>query len=169
MTAKPLHPLVLTTGRAGLLVLTDGVILGVPLLSMLWLLALLCWMPCRAAWLLYRRKSLPMVGAGWLIWLCAIALAMGLCYGQARYAERQATRVVQALAQYRAARGVYPPDLQALVPTYLAEVPALGIGLLSGGFHYRPDRQPDQPPRLFYGVLPRYAYHFGTRRWRDRD
>jgi hypothetical protein len=46
----------------------------------------------------------------------------------ADHGKRVAGALIQTLESYRSARGLYPPDLDDLVPDYLSGVPVLGNG-----------------------------------------
>jgi hypothetical protein len=47
---------------------------------------------------------------------------------EAARGKHVAGALIQTLETYRSAHGMYPPDMDALVPDYLAGVPTLGSG-----------------------------------------
>ena len=97
-----------------------------------------------------RRKMLQLGGA--FIAVAAIAWFVRGCYGVFVNKEDQpaADSIVAALEKHKAAKGTYPPKLDALVPEYLPALPALrrfgklgyvrlddGRGCLVGYFTHR--------------------------------
>lgn len=167
-----LHPLVRTAIGMLALVLIDGLLIGLPLLSLLLIVALVLTTPFRLAWLLWRRESLRIWLAGLVLQAIGLTLALGLAYANAVFSQYQADKVVDALQRYHDAHGTYPDKLETLVPTYLEKIPRLGFSLAEGRFIYRfgwKGMPEGGTPMLIYNALPSYAYHFGERRWYARD
>jgi hypothetical protein len=87
-----------------------------------------------------QRKTILTLG-GLIIGVAAAAFALRACYCVFVNKEDQsaADRIVAALDAYRAAKGGYPPSLDALVPRYLQALPAprpfgsIGYVALEGG------------------------------------
>lgn len=88
---------------------------------------------------------------------------------QLAVSHRRAEQIVAACQRYRAERGVYPNQLEDLVPGFLPAVPPANVALMPTSFHYsfRP-KEPDAVPWLWYHDFPggaRISYNFGTGRW----
>jgi hypothetical protein len=115
-----------------------------------------------------RRQALAYLGMIG-VWVFTVALTVVSVRYQWSRAQARAETVVAACQAYKAAHGDYPPDLEALVPSYLPSVPRAKYTLLLGGFHYS-----HHPGRtmLMYTALPPFmhtSYDFEADRWVTLD
>jgi hypothetical protein len=123
-------------------------------------------------WLLFSVLFSAMRRPGWGLALLRIAFpvfTLGLVMAnnalQLRIAEANASRVVAACEDFRAANGSFPKELEELVPQYLPAVPPAKY-CMYGQFSYVCD---EGRPSLWWVVVPpvhQAWYDFdGTRQW----
>lgn len=160
--------LVSATLAAGVLVLA---VLGeAPLASLLAALAVVLHLLRLLSALVRRRRPARRLAAARVgIWLltvlgCAVAFA-----AHDRIARARGQSIVAACSAYRAQHAAWPPDLAALVPAFLAQVPRPSdMPLLRRPYRYRADASGF---RLGYsaGGLVYREYDSTQQRWRTRD
>ena len=97
-----------------------------------------------------------------------IALDVGVHQVYESIARERVADVAEALARYRAVNGVYPRELQQLVPEHLAAIPAPKPGpiALNRIWYLR------ETPALMYVSFPpfgRKVLNVATREWSEID
>ena len=88
-----------------------------------------------------KRRRVLQIGGVIVIALVAVALLLRACLGVFVNKEDEpvANSLIEALERYKAAKGIYPPKLDALVPEYLQALPVprefgkVGYAPLDGG------------------------------------
>lgn len=148
---------------AAILLLWDGAMYGTCLMA-----CLFC-----PIWFLVSLLKNANERPGWvlaLVRICIPAMTYGLLWAnnavQLEIAETNAQRVVEACEAYHAATGVFPKDLNKLVPRYLNSIPP-AKHCMAGNFSYY-----SGTPMLYWHVVPphlRKIYDFNTRRWTYLD
>lgn len=118
------------------------------------------------------RRSARDAGIAAMTLVLWIGFAVGTfasVYGQTHLAKSRAERVIAACEAYRTAHGVYPENLQQLVPGYLPEIPRARIALTFDRFDYITMVGRDgAQPILMYTTVPPFghaSYTFETKRW----
>jgi hypothetical protein len=124
---------------------------------------------------LSNPRGLPNLIA-WAVLVLALGSALHSCTVMPQARRKAAQPVIDALAAYRAERGVYPDKLDELVPKYLAKLPAeFGDDLPRPGvIDYRRHRGSARHPEsygmvFFVFMLTRCSYDPETRSWRTWD
>lgn len=115
----------------------------------------------RAAWLL----------AALLAWLALGPAAFGTNLHLNANARHRADHVVRAIERYHVDHGQWPGSLDALVPDYLAGVPAAKPTVLASDFDYWRGTS-DSGPSLSFVRFPPFArstYWFNERAWSGSD
>jgi len=94
----------------------------------------------------------------------------GSNYGNNRLAEHRATELVTVIEQYKIDNGVYPDNLDALIPQYIESVPRAKFTLGSTNeFKYLNN---DNKPIFFYVDFPPFGrpfYNFISKEWDYMD
>ena len=96
-------------------------------------------------------------------------------------AESRAHPIIKAVETYHADNGVYPQELDQLIPEYLSKIPTERFTRFGLGFRYFPGPprmknkvadSKDYPPMLMWTVVPPFGrrfYHFDDKSWNTVD
>lgn len=138
--------------------------------AMLCLLAMV-WQIVRLLYYLLRwnKNGLALGGARLLIWVAAMATAIGVHDHYATRTHAGGEALVAALQAYRAREGRYPEKLEALVPRDIAAIPAMASPAGSNRrFYYRLS---GEQFHLMYVTGFRMGKEFdsGTGKWTELD
>jgi ABC-type antimicrobial peptide transport system permease subunit len=89
-----------------------------------------------------RKPALAWKSAACLAAVIAALVAAGFVNdAQRARAQKRGEMIVTALEKHKAATGRYPASLDALVPDYIEEIPAPGLGFFTKyRFHYTADQ-----------------------------
>lgn len=105
-----------------------------------------------------------------IIYGCAAVGALLLIHADTRAAGRRAEKIIAACSEYKQRNGVYPPNLEALVPAHLPAVPrARERARDYARFEYSSERT---NASLLYVSSPSYGrirYDFASRTWGEHD
>lgn len=169
---SPYGPLVATAVIGAILYTVDALILGQ---GGLIVLATMCGMIVGLVRIgsAVGRRSARDAGIAAMTLVLWIGFAVGTfasVYGQTHLAKSRAGRVIAACEAYRTANGVYPENLQQLVPAYLPEIPRARIALTFDRFDYirMVGREYGTQTMLMYTTVPPFghaSYTFETKRW----
>lgn len=116
-----------------------------------------------------RRPALRLAAARLGIWLLAALGVAAAFAAHDRTARNRGMSIIAACHAYREQHAAWPPDLEALVPTFLAQVPRPSdMPLLDRPFRYRAD---ESGFHLGYspGGLMYREYDAKQQRWLTRD
>jgi hypothetical protein len=86
-------------------------------------------------------------------------------YGNNRLAEHRAAELVTVIEQYKNDNGLYPDNLDALIPQYIESIPLAKYTFGFNSFFYF---NIDNKPRFFYVDFPPFGrpfYNFTTKEW----
>jgi hypothetical protein len=81
-------------------------------------------------------------------------------------AKRRAVPVIAACKQFKTEHGIYPAQLDELIPANLITVPNARNTLVARHFGYDATRPALYFPAMFHGV---FYYDFQTDRWTTND
>jgi len=154
-----------------ILLAIDVLFFGAPMLGAYAGLALVLWLAPRMlfAWkkptLRRHRALVALVTLGMILFDCSVY------WIYETVAQKRVTEVAEALLRYRAIKGLYPEQLQQLVPDYLPAVPAAKPGLIVlNRIWYL--HKPPGPTGLMYVSFPPYGrkvFNLETREWSELD
>lgn len=154
-----------------ILLAIDVLFFGAPMLGVYAGLALVLWLAPRMlfAWkkpaLRRHRALVALVTLGTIIFDCSVY------WIYETVAQKRVTEVAEALLRYRAIKGLYPEQLQQLVPDYLPAVPTAKPGLIAlNRIWYL--HKPPGPAGLMYVSFPPYGrkvFNLETREWSEID
>jgi hypothetical protein len=140
------------------------------------LIAMLCvvavmWQLARLLYYLVRwnRSGLVAGGIRLLFWVAATASAMTALDYYGKLTRERGDALVTALQAHRAREGVYPKELEALVPRYIAAIPAAALWpSREQKFKYRLS---ENNFRLMYvsGFRMASEYDSETSKWEELD
>ena len=138
----------------------DGSFLLSMLACPLWLLTSLA----RSIWL---KPGLAVASARAAVPIAVLAVALVNDSFQRRLAMGRAEQVVSAIREYRDANGLYPSDLQQLVPKYLPFVPRPKYAITFNAFFYSGGGSVGHPGLWWIDVPPhgKRSYNFHEARW----
>ena len=108
-----------------------------------------------------RRQSLRNIA----VYLGALLLAIVMVKVNAYVAPLHAHQIIDAIESYHAANGVYPKELDDLVPQFIDHVPCAQYTF--GGFFYYMRGGTIEAPIFFYNPhgMDHHGYDFKTKRW----
>jgi hypothetical protein len=145
---------------AGVLVCFDGLILGVPMLSLLaGLYAVLALIVG-----LIRRRSVRTP----IVLMFTFVVALGIGRFNRWLAHERAEEVIAAVEAFHAETGAYPAELEELVPKYFDEVPVAKYAISYNEFRYNGAVDSVRGPSLLYiDVAPfgMMRYYFDDKKW----
>jgi hypothetical protein len=146
---------------ASLLFVMDALIVNVVFLSLLvGIFQVVVGLP-----LLYlkdgRRQRLRNIG----IFLGVLLMVVVMVNVNAYIAPLHADRLIKAIENYRAANGVYPQQLDDLVPKFIDHVPCAQYTI--GGVFFYVRAGVKEPPMLWYNPhgMDHRTYYFETKDW----
>jgi NADH:ubiquinone oxidoreductase subunit 6 (subunit J) len=154
-----------------ILLAIDGLFFGAPMLGVYAGIVLALWLAPRMvfAWrkpALRRHRALVA-----LVTLAMIVFDCSIYWIYETVAQKRVTEVAEALIRYRAIKGLYPEQLQQLVPDYLPAVPAAKPGLIVLNRIWYLHQSPG-PTGLMYVSFPPYGrklFNVQTREWSEID
>jgi hypothetical protein len=154
-----------------ILLAIDILLFGAPMLGIYAGLVLVLWLAPRMvfAWrkpALRRHRALVA-----LVTLGMIAINFSVYRIYETVAQKRVTEVAEALIRYRAIKGLYPEQLQQLVPDYLPVVPTAKPGLIAMNRIWYLHKPPG-PAGLMYVSFPPYGrkvFNLETREWSELD
>jgi len=160
-----------TVSVCAILLAIDILFFGAPMLGAYAAIALILWLAPRIL-LAWRKPALRRHRATVaLLTFGMIAADCGAYWIYDNIARKRVGEVAEALSRYRAIQGIYPEQLQQLVPEHLAAVPAAKPGfVMLNGIWYR--HKAPAAPELMYVSFPPYGrrnYDVEKREWTDLD
>ena len=100
-----------------------------------------------------------------IIYTCMAIAVFVTNYGNNRLAEHRAAELVTVIEQYKNDNGVYPDNLDALIPQYIESIPLTKYTIGFNSFYYF---NIDNKPTFFYIEFPPFGrpfYNFTTKEW----
>jgi hypothetical protein len=152
------------------LMIFDALIFGIPSLGLIVLFFIVCASGISAVIFLLRdKKYAKLYAIKAAIYLLALIGIFGIFKFNSHMGAKNAEAIIKAVNTYYADSGVYPENLNQLIPIYLERIPSCAYRMLDSKFWYF-SNQGD--PNLMWAVAPpfgRRIYHFKDAEWRTID
>ena len=152
------------------LMIFDALIFGIPSLGLIVLFLIVCASGISAFIFLWRdKKYAKLYAIKAAIYFMALLGIFGIFQFNSSIGEKNAEAIIRAVNTYYAATGVYPENLNQLIPIYLERIPSCAYRMTESEFRYF-SNQGD--PNLMWAVAPpfgRRIYYFKNAEWRMLD
>ena len=152
------------------LMIFDTLIFGIPSLGLIVLFLSVCASGLSAFIFLFRNKKYAKLYAiKAAIYLIALLGIFGIFEFNSQMGQKNAEAIIKAINTYYADTGVYPENLNQLIPIYLENIPGCAYRLMESEFRYFSDQG---DPNLLWAVAPpfgRRIYYFKNAQWRTLD
>ncbi|MGD9042789.1 MAG: hypothetical protein PVG06_03705 [Desulfobacterales bacterium] len=148
----------------------DAFIFGIPSLGLTVLFLIVCASGISAFISLFRdKKYAKLYAIKAAIYLIALMGILGIFKFNSYMGANNAEAIIKAVNKYYADSGVYPENLNQLVPIYLERIPGCAYRMTDRAFRYFSDQG---DPNLLWTVLPPFSrriYYFKDAEWRTLD
>ncbi len=148
------------------LLLFDAFFMGVPIFGSIILIFLVLASGISAIIFLFRNKRISKLYAiKALIYFISFISIIGIFKFNTYIGERNANILVNAINSYHADTGIYPENLDQLVPNYLENIPNCAYRMGDNKYRYHIDQ--DRTDLMYTKVPPfgRRIYYFKTAEW----
>jgi len=152
------------------LMIFDALIFGIPSLGLILLFLIVCASVMSAFIFLWRdKKYAKLYAIKAAIYFMALLGIFGIFKFNSNMGEKNAEAIIKAVNTYYADTGVYPENLNQLIPIYLERIPSCAFRITESEFRYFSDQG---DPNLMWAVAPpfgRRIYYFKDAEWRTLD
>jgi hypothetical protein len=152
------------------LMIFDALIFGIPSLGMIVLFLIVCASGISAFIFLFRDKKYSKLYAiKAAIYFIALMGIFGIFKFNSHMGAKNAETIIKAVNTYYADSGLYPENLNQLIPIYLERIPSCAYRMTDSEFRYFSDQG---DPNLMWAVVPpfgRRIYYFKDAEWRTLD
>lgn len=152
------------------LMIFDAFIIGIPFLGLIFLFLIVCSSGISAfIFLLRDKKYAKLYAIKAAIYLIALMGILGIFKFNSQMGANNAKSVIKAVNTYFADNGLYPENLNQLIPIYLESIPSCAYRMMHGEFRYFSDQD---DPNLMWVVTPPFGrrfYYFKDAEWRTLD
>lgn len=147
---------------AGLLFVMDALVVNAVLLS---LLVVVLQVVVGLPFLFLKREGRRQVIRAFGVFVGALVTVVVMVNVNASIAPARADRLIKSIENYRAATGIYPKQLDDLVPRFIDKVPCAQYTI--GGKFYYMRGGTAEPPMFWYNPhgMDHRIYHFKTKNW----
>lgn len=152
------------------LMVFDALLIGIPFIGLVTMFFLVVASGISAIIFLFRDRLFSQLYAiKSLIYIIALVGIIGIFKFNAHVGAVNAHIIITAINSYHAETGLYPENLNQLLPDYLAIIPNCAYRMMDSNYRYYVDQD---NAYLMYAVLPpwgRRAYSFKDAEWCNID